>query len=170
MFLLMVKFDLNPWIVAFVGTCGTTLGRLIYSTVIVRWIGKTAIGKIKRADLDFLGQKLSGKKSGVMAFVFLYSTLPLSTTPLFTASGLARVSPFIMIPPFFLGNLIGDAVVLVSGQTAVHSMKDIYQGSLDPKNILLLIAGLGFILVVLFIDWRELLNEKKLKLRIKFWR
>ena len=47
MILIMLKFDLNPWVVAVFGTAGTVCGRLIFVTYIVPWVGKKTIGATK---------------------------------------------------------------------------------------------------------------------------
>jgi membrane protein YqaA with SNARE-associated domain len=170
MILIMLKFDLNPWIVALVGTAGTVSGRLIFVTYVIPWLGSKTIGSAKEEDLKYLGKKLSNKSVLTFFFILLYSILPLSTTALFTAAGLSKLRKILIIPPFFLGNLIGDGALLISGKYAIHNLSDLYKGSLDPKSIALSAFGLLFVLSFLFIDWRELIQNKKLKFKWKFWK
>lgn len=170
MLFIMLKFDLNPWLVAVVGTAGTVSGRLVYTSMIVPWIGKKTLGVEKESDLRFLGAKLSQHGWPTFAFVFFYSILPLSTTALFTATGLARVKKLYIIPPFFLGNLLGDSLILISGKYAVKNFGELYSGTFDLKNILLMLFGFIVMLLFLFIDWREMLTKKKLKMKWQFWK
>lgn len=170
MILIMLKFNLNPYVVALVGTMGTVTGRLIFVTYIIPWFGKKTIGKEKEADLKFLGEKLSKRGFWAFLFIFVYSILPLSTTALFTAAGLAKVRRTLIIFPFFLGNLFGDGALLVSGNYTFRHLSDLYEGSLDLKNLLLTAAGLLFVLLFLFVDWRELLENKKIRFKFKFWK
>jgi len=170
MMLIMFKFNLNPWIVVATGTCGTVCGRSIFVTFIIPWIGEKTIGATKDADLKFLGKKLSKRSWSTTIFVFVYSILPLSTTALFMAAGLAKVSRVMVIPPFFLGNLLGDGAILISSKYAIRNFSDLYKGSFDLKNILIMIFGLAVALLFLFIDWRALLENKKLKFKWRFWR
>jgi len=170
MMLLMFKFDLNPWAVVVIGTAGTVCGRMIFFTYIVPWVGKKAVGKKKEADLKFVGNKIFGKRWTTFVFVFIYSILPLSTTALFTAASLAKVKRVLIIPPFFLGNLIGDGFIIISGNYAITNFSDLYEGSFDLKNIVLMVVGLIVMLLFLFIDWRELLEKEKLKLKWRFWK
>lgn len=170
MLFIMMKFDLNPWSVAIVGTAGTVSGRLIYGSMIVPWVGTNTLGVEKEADLKFLGEKLSKHGWSTFAFVFLYSILPLSTTALFTATGLARVKKLYVIPPFFLGNLLGDGAILISGKYAVINFGELYAGSYDLKNILLMLFGLTAMVLFLFIDWREMLTNRNLKMKWQFWK
>lgn len=169
MMLIMLKFDLNPYIVATVGTTGTVLGRYVFSTFIIPWMGSKTLGKEKEEDLKFLGEQLSQKGFWTFFFIFIYSVLPLSTTALFTAAGLAKVRKRFVLPPFFLGNLFGDGALLISGKYAIHNFKDMYRGSLETKSILLMVLSLGLVLMFLFVDWRELIQNKKLKLKWRFW-
>jgi hypothetical protein len=170
MILIMLKFNLNPWWVALIGTAGTVSGRLVFVTYIVPWLGKQTIGRDKESDLKFLGDRLSKHGFSTFFFVFAYSLLPLSTTALFTAAGLAGVRKILIIIPFFLGNLIGDSALLISGKYTFHHFADLYEGFGSLKSILLLAAGLLFVFLFLLIDWRELLESKKLSLKWRFWR
>lgn len=163
----MTKFDLNPWITVSVGTCGTVSGRLLFVTYIIPWLGKKTLNREKQADLTFLGKKLSKRGWPAFLFVLLYSFLPLSTTALFTAAGLAKVRRVFIIPPFFLGNFAGDALLVVSGKYAISSFSDMLEGSWDLKNILLMFLGLFLVLAVL---WHKLLRRKKLEFKWKFWK
>ena len=170
MLYLLIKFNLDPLITVVVGTAGTVGGRLVYVTYIVPWLGKKAIGPDKEKDLQFLGKRLSKQGLATLGFVFVYSMLPLSTTVLFTAAGLAKVKRRFVVPPFFLGNLIGDGILLFSGQYAILHFGDMYKDSLNTKNILITFAGLTIITLFLFIDWREFLENKKIRFKFKFWK
>lgn len=170
MLYILFKFQLHPLITASVGTAGTVFGRLIYVTYIVPWMQKKSIGPKKEADLKFLGEKLSKQGPATLVFVFIYSILPLSTTVLFTAVGLAKVKRRYVVPGFFLGNLIGDGVLLLSGQYAITHFKDFYKDALNTQNILITLAGLLVMLLFVFIDWRALIQKKKIEFKWQFWK
>jgi hypothetical protein len=170
MLYIMMKFNLDAVTVALVGTAGTVSGRLIYMSFIVPWIGKKTIGDDKEDDLEYLGKKLSKKGPATLFFIFLYSILPLSTTALFTAAGLAKLKKIYIVPAFFLGNLIGDGATLLSGRYVINNFSDFYKGSTSPKGIAISLAALFFVLIFLFMDWRTLLEKKKIKLKFKFWK
>jgi hypothetical protein len=169
MLFIMFKFDLNPYVVVIVGTIGTVCGRMIFVTCIVPWLGRKAIGSKKDSDLKFVGEKLSQKGLMVFIFVFVYAILPLSTTALFMTAGLAKFKKKMIIPPFFLGNLIGDGALLIFGKYTITHISDFYKDSLSLKNIALMAFGLVFMSLFLFIDWRRLLEKKEIKLKFKFW-
>lgn len=169
MLLIMIKFDLNPFSVALVGTAGTVCGRIIFVTYIIPWLGKKTIGLKKDADLKFVGKKLSQKKTWVFSFVFIYSILPLSTTALFTAASLSKLKKTLIIPPFFLGNLIGDGLLLISGRYAITHFSDFYNDSMSLKNIMLMSVSVLLMLLFLFFDWRNFLENKRISFKFKFW-
>ncbi len=170
MLLLMLKYDLNPYATAVVGTCGTVTGRFIFSSVIIPWLGSKTLSRDKESDLRYLGTRINKKGIAAFAFIFLYSLLPLSTTALFTAAGLARVRTIFILPPFFLGNLIGDGLLLLSGKATIRSLGDLFKGSWSVKDISIMAVGLLVVLALLFVDWRTLLQKKKVKWKWTFWK
>jgi len=170
MLLVMLKYDLNPYATALVGTCGTVTGRLIFSSLIIPWLGSKTLSRDKESDLRYLGEHINKQGLATSAFIFLYSLLPLSTTALFTAAGLAQVRKIFILPPFFLGNLIGDGLLLLSGKATIRSLGDLFKGSWSVKDISMMGFGLVVVLALLFVDWRTLLQEKKVKWKWAFWK
>lgn len=170
MLFIMIKFELNPFYVALIGTAGTVCGRILYLTYIIPWLRKRTIGVQKNADLRFVGEKLSQRKAAVFFFIFFYSIFPFSTTALFTAAGLSKLKKTLIIPPFFLGNFIGDTLLLISGNYAVTHFSELYKNSMSLKNVLLTSVSIFLMLIFLFIDWRNLVENKRLTFKFRFWR
>jgi hypothetical protein len=170
MLLLMLKYDLNPYATALVGTCGTVTGRLIFSSLIIPWLGSKTLSRDKESDLRYLGEHINTQGFAAAVFIFVYSLLPLSTTALFTAAGLAQVRKIFILPPFFLGNLIGDGLLLLSGKATITSLGDLFKGSWSLKDISMMGFGLVVVLALLFVDWRTLLQSKTLKWKWAFWK
>jgi len=166
---LLVKFHLNPWLVVPLCVAGSTLGRYSMSLYIPRF-ADFVMKRHKTDELKFLGKKLSGKLWQSWLFVFIYSVTPLSTTALFTAAGLAKVKPWRMVPPFFCGKFLSDAVLIFSGLYATANFKDLVHGSYSPKAIVALSAGFVVMAGFLFLDWRALLQQKKLAFNFKIWK
>ena len=100
-------------------------------------------------------------------FVFFYTLTPLSTTALFTAVAAARITPWHILPAFFLGRLITDGVLLFSGKYASSNLSDALHGQANWQTAVTLIAGLIVISLVLFVDWRQLLEHRKFRFRFK---
>ena len=169
MIFMLVKFDLNPWLVLAVGVPGSVLGRYGLSLYAPWFFGKV-IRQTKRDDLKFVGRKLNSSLWRSWPFVLLYSLTPLSTTALFSAAGLARIKPVQILPPFFVGKFVSDAVMLFTGRYAIHNSVDLVSGTFSSKGIATMVAGLVVVAAFLFLDWRVLLEAKKLRLNFNIWK
>ena len=169
MVFMVVKFDLNPWLVLAVGVPGSVLGRYLLSLYAARFLGKV-MKQTKSDELKFAGRKLKGSLWRTWPFVLVYSLLPMSTTALFSAAGLARIKPIQILPPFFVGKFISDAVMLFSSRYALHSSVDVVYGSFSWKGLVTLVAGIVVLAAFLFLDWRRLLEERKLRVNFRIWK
>jgi membrane protein DedA with SNARE-associated domain len=165
----LVKFDLNPWIVLFAGVTGSALGRYIFSLYIPKVSGKL-IKRRKDQELEFVGKKLGQSRWKTWTFVFVYTLTPLSTTALFTAAGMAKIHPVQTVPPFFIGKLLSDGVLIVMGKHLSSNAGDFLHDLCSAKGILTMVFGLVVIGGLLFIDWRTLLQRRKLKFNFKIWK
>jgi hypothetical protein len=166
---LLVKYDLDPWIVVFLGVPGSALGRWIFSLYVVK-ISDKVIKRSKHEELQFVGKKLGTRLWPTWLFVFLYTLSPLSTTALFTAAGMAEVGAVRTIPPFFVGKFISDAAMIFGGLYAVGSLEELVAGSFSLKGIALMVLGVMIIFGFLFVDWFALLERKKLQFRFRIWK
>ena len=163
---LLVKFNLNPWAVIIIGVTGSTLGRYILTRYIPK-VSSSLINRREDENLRYIGTKIGRAKWPGATFVFLYTLTPLSTTALFTAAAAARVSPWHILPPFFLGRLITDGVLVFSGKYATGSLSELFHGQASWKTLLTVIAGLIVISAFLFVDWRCLLEKRKIRFNFK---
>ncbi len=164
----MTKFELNPWLVLAAGVPGSVLGRYVLSVFMPK-ISDRVMKKHKSDELKFVGGKLRQKRWHSWGFVFVYSLLPMSTTALFSAAGIARVSPLLVIPPFFVGKAISDAVMLSSSHYVAMNLTSVEQSLLSPKSIALGLLGLALLAIFLFLDWRVMLQKKKFALNFRIW-
>jgi membrane protein YqaA with SNARE-associated domain len=169
MMFLLVKFDLNPWIVLSAGVTGSALGQYIFSLYIPK-VSAKLITRRKDQELEFVGKKLGQARWKTWTFVFLYTLTPLSTTALFTASGMAKIHPMQTVPPFFVGKFLSDGLMIAMGKHLSSNAGDFWHSLISPKGIVTMVLGLIVIGGLLFIDWRTLLQKKKLKLNFKIWK
>lgn len=169
MVLLQVKFDLNPWLVLAVGVPASVLGRYGLS-LYTPWLSKKLLKARKAGELEFVGRKLKQKLWQSWTFVFIYSVSPLPTTPLFSAAGLAKISPLQIIPPFLVGKSISDAFMLFTGRAAFVSGAGLLTGTFSIKGIVMAVMTVLVIAGFLFLDWRTLLEKKRVRLNLHIWK
>jgi uncharacterized membrane protein len=164
-----MKYGLDIWIVLAFGVPGSAVGRYLYS-LYIPLLSHKFIKHEKNEDVRFIGGKLNTNKWKTRTFVFLYTLMPLPTTPLFTAAGMAKVNVWNVIPSFLAGKFISDAVMVFAGDYFARNAGHIASGMLSWKSISGSILGLLLILLFLFIDWRMLMMEKKFKIRFNIWK
>ena len=169
MVFLQLKYDLNIWTVLVFGVVGSALGRYMYSIYIKRFSTKY-LKEQKAEDMLFIGSRLAEKKWKVLLFVLVYTLIPVPTTPLFTASGIAGVRPLYIMPAFFTGKFASDALMIVTGNYVVKNLSVISSGLLSWHSLIGTGVGLLLICLFFFIDWRTLLTDKKIKLNFRIWK
>jgi len=169
MIFLQILFDLNIWWVIVVGVAGSILGRYILTLYIPFLAGKI-FKRTKNEDVEFLGKKMKEKGWRSQMVIIAYSLLPLPTTPLFLAGGMAKLKPLYIIPAFFIGKFISDTVTVHLGKYASEHTKSILEQASSWKSITSLAAGLLLICALLFIDWRSLIQKKKFQMKFNLWK
>ena len=166
MLLLQVAFHLNVWLVIFAGVAGSVLGRyilILYTPLIANKYFKES----KNEDVQFLGTKMQENKWKGQMIVLAYSLLPLPTTPLFLAAGMAKLNAVYIIPAFLIGKFTSDTLALLAGQYASENANNILENALSWKSIASFLLCLLLIFCILFVDWRSLIQKKKLVLKFK---
>jgi membrane protein DedA with SNARE-associated domain len=169
MIFLQIKFDLNVWAVIGIGVIGSILGRYIL-TMYIPYVSGKIFKKAKNDDVQMLGTKMKAQRWKAQMFIMLYSLMPLPTTPLFIAGGMAKMKPMYMIPPFIVGKIISDTIAVLSGKFAAENTSMLVEGVVSFKSIVGLVLGLMLVLAILFIDWRTLFIKKRLKLKFDIWK
>jgi membrane protein YqaA with SNARE-associated domain len=166
---LQILFGLNTWLVIIIGVAGSIIGRFVL-TLYIPLLADKIFKPEKNKEVQFLGKKMSEKGWKSQLIIVAYSLLPLPTTPLFLAGGMARIKPIQIIPAFFVGKFISDSVAVHLGKFASKNFDGIINASLSWKSITGLVVGLVLICALLFIDWFSLLEKKKFKLNFKIWK
>ncbi|MBK8713072.1 MAG: hypothetical protein IPL97_14575 [Niastella sp.] len=166
---LQVIYGLNPWLIVIIGVAGSILGRYTL-TLYIPWLADKIFKPKKNKEVQFLGNKMKEKGWRSQLIILTYSLLPLPTTPLFLAGGMARIKPIQIIPAFFIGKFISDSIAVHLGIFTFENLEDIASATLSWKSIGSLILGLLLICALLFIDWFSLIEKKKFKLNFKIWK
>jgi membrane protein YqaA with SNARE-associated domain len=166
---MIIKWKLNPWGVIAAGALGSVIGRYIL-TLYMPHVSSKIFRRTETANISFLGKRLGGRFWHANIFVMLYAISPLSTTALFTAAGMAHVNPWNILPGFAIGKFVGDAWVILAAKVTAENATDLLHGHVSWQMALSAAGGLLLISGVLFIDWRQLLGHKKLRLNFKIWK
>lgn len=158
-----MKFDLNIWYVLIFGVLGSALGR--YTLFLyIPYLSNRYIKVEKNEDLQFIGKKLEHKGWKIQAFVLLYTLMPLPTTTLFSAAGIAKIKAINIVPTFLIGKFTSDMIMVITGDYVANNTASFLNGLLTWKSISGIALGLLILCMLLFIDWRKLLIEKKFTL------
>lgn len=169
MIFLQITYKLNIWAVIAIGVFGSILGRYILTLYIPKISGKL-LTIDKNEDVEYLGKILKHNGWKGHLFILIYCLMPLPSTPLFIAGGIAKMKPYYIIPGFIVGKFISDTIAVLLGKYAAENIDGIVSGMISWKSITGLAAGLFLVMCILFIDWRTLLQQKKLTLRFHVWK
>lgn len=161
MVFLQVVFGLDIWWVIIIGVAGSILGRYVL-TLYVPLLADRIFKRSKNEDVQYLGERMKDLGWRGQAAILAYTLLPLPTTPIFLASGMARINAIYVIPVFFVGKFTSDAITVHLGKYASENIESIIDKGFSWPSVISLILGLFFIGSILFIDWRSLLLRKKL--------
>lgn len=164
-----MRYGLDIWMVLAVGVPGSAVGRYLYS-LYVPYLSNKFIKPEKNEDVRFIGSKLNHNVWKTRAFALVYTLMPLPSTPLFTAVGMANVKLIHIIPSFLIGKFISDAIMVHAGDYLAKNAESIAAGMISWKSISGSLLGLILVLLFLFIDWHTLLKEKKLRIRFNIWK
>ena len=166
---LQIHYHLNVWMVISIGVAGSVLGRYILTLYIPK-IAHRLFNPAKNEDVQFLGRKLKEKGWKSQLAILTYSLLPLPTTPLFIAGGMAKMKPYLIIPAFMIGKFTSDAVAVFMGKYAAENTSSVIDGIISVKSAIGLVFGVLLVFAFLFIDWRSWLQEKKFRINLKIWK
>src|SRR5450759_5035366 len=169
MVFLQIMFGLNIWLVIVIGVAGSILGRYILTLYIPLLAGRM-FKRSKNEDVEFLGKKMKEKGWRGQLVIIAYSLLPLPTTPLFLAGGMAKIKPLYIIPAFFIGKFTSDTITVHIGKYASEHAKSMIDGALNWKSIASLAIGFVLISALLCVDWRSLIQKGKFQLKFKIWK
>jgi membrane protein YqaA with SNARE-associated domain len=169
MVFLQMRYGLDIWPVLIVGVVGSAIGRYLYS-LYIPYFSSRLLKQQKNEDMMYIGSRLNENNWKVQVFVLLYTVLPLPSTPLFTAAGISRINTLAIIPAFLVGKFIIDTIMVHAGNYIVSNTTEIAAGLVSWQNIVGTIAGILVVLLFLFVDWRRLLQEKKLMLNFNIWK
>lgn len=169
MVFLQIYYDLNIWMVVFIGVAGSLLGRYVL-TLYIPYIAGNLFKPVKNQDVHYLGKVLQENVWKSQLVILAYSLLPLPTTPLFVAAGMTKTRPLHIIPAFFVGKFTSDSILVNLGKYGAENTDKILHSASSWQSFMSLAVGLLLISALLFIDWRSLIQKKKFQLNFRIWK
>lgn len=169
MVFLQILFGLDIWWVIAIGVAGSVLGRYLLTLYIPLLAGRV-FKKAKSEDVQFLGEKMKEQGWKTQAAILAYTLLPLPTTPLFLASGIAQINARYIIPVFIVGKFTSDAITVHLGKYVSENAESIVVAGVSWKSATSLLFGLIFLSMVLFVEWRSLIQKRKFVLNFRIWK
>ena len=158
--------DANPLVVALIGACAATAGRLVLAKLSRVVIRRRFLGEQTRDNIDTIKTALERHRSLTFGAFLIYAFSPFPSNYLFIAYGLTELKLRLVAVPFFLGRIVSYsfwvfAAAEVSqwlGREATEAQS--YFGVYFVLTQLLL---LGAVYAFMRVDWRHLLARKKLR-------
>jgi membrane protein DedA with SNARE-associated domain len=169
MVFLQIIFELNVWLVIVLGVVGSVLGRYIL-LLYTPFLAKKYLKVSKNNDIQFLGEKMNENKWKGQMVILAYSLLPLPTTPLFLGAGISKLKARYIIPWFLIGKFTSDTIALLVGKYAAENTESLIENAFSWKSITSLILGLIMLFCLFFLNWRTLIQTKKLVFNFKIWK
>lgn len=169
MIILQSAFGLSIWPVIIAGVAGSAIGRLILAYYIPV-VADRILSAEKNEDLRLLGEKIKTKGLKSQLFILIYTLLPLSSTPLFIAGGIARISPFYMLPVFIIGKFTTDSIAVFMGKYVAENKANFITDIFSLESIAALLLFFLLIFCLLFINWRTFIHTHKIQFKFNIWR
>lgn len=163
-----VRFSPNIVVLALVGAVAATLGRLVLSKLSTAIVRKKYLSRSALDNIDAIKERLENNRKLSFTVFLFYAFSPLPSNHLFIAYGLTALQLRLIAAPFLIGRVVSYAFW---AYTASSVARMVAYESVTTKSFFsyYFIASQLFGLVVIYvftkIDWRSLLNEKKLKWR-----
>ncbi len=161
---LSLELDANPVGIVVAGALGAALGR----TVLAWWsreLGPRMMGDATRENVAYLAGRLHSRR-GTWGAATLLAVSPPPAGALYIAAGLLRINLAVVAGACFAGRLVTYGLGVAVASVAADEIADRLREAVGPWSIALGIAILAAALWVFGrIDWRRLLEERRLRLR-----
>lgn len=144
-----------------VGALSASLGRYGLAAAFRRFGARLPASR--RENLEALGTTLSSTR-GLLGSLLLFAVSPVPSNTLFEAAGLARVRLGPLLAAFCAGRLLSYSVYLTAASKAEGKVRDVIsQGFTSPQAIALGLGGIVLLVVMVRIDWIEVID------RVRTW-
>ncbi|WP_028362907.1 membrane protein [Paraburkholderia phenoliruptrix] len=158
----------NPFVFALVAASAATLGRLVLATFARTLVRGRLMREADRENIDVIRIWLERHKTMTASAFFFYSLSPFPSNYLFIAYGLSGLPLRVIGVPFFIGRTASYAVWAHLGRfVSTHIDPEVqFEGSyLSGYFVVTQIALLGLVYILMKLDWKILVEQRKLTWR-----
>lgn len=155
----------SPFVFAFVAAGAATLGRLILATFARALVRVRLMRESDRQNIDVVRAWLEKHKKMTVSAFFLYALSPLPSNYLFIAYGLSGLPLRVIGAAFFVGRTVSYAVWTHLGRFVSAHIDPEAQfegGYLSGYFVITQLVLLGFVYILMKLDWNMLLEQRKL--------
>jgi membrane protein YqaA with SNARE-associated domain len=161
---LSVKLGGDPVGIVLAGALGAAIGRTALAAT-ARGLGPRVLRPSVKANVDYLATRLHRPRARAGVALLLAASPP-PTGALYMAAGILRVNLGLVAAASFAGRAVTYGIAVAVAGSAVEQIPGRLRDAAAPLPIALglaLVAALLWLLVR--IDWRTLLEERRLRLR-----
>ena len=158
----------NPFVFAVVAASAATIGRLVLARFARSLMRGRLMRKSDRENIGVVEEWLKKRRKLTVGAFFLYALGPLPSNFLFIAYGLSGLPLRIIGVAFFAGRTISYSVWAHLGRFAsafIDSETEFEGGYLSGYFVITQLGLLGFVYLLTKLDWKMLIEQRKLKWR-----
>lgn len=161
---LSLELSANPAGIVVAGALGAAAGRTVLAWA-ARGLGPRFMGPATRENVNYLARRLHSRR-GTWAAATLLAISPPPSGALYIAAGIVRINLAVVAGACFAGRLVTYSFGVAAASIAADQIADRLRESAGPWSIALGVAILGVALWIFGrIDWRLLLEQRRLRLR-----
>ncbi|ACC75368.1 hypothetical protein PPMP20_02815 [Paraburkholderia phymatum] len=158
----------NPFVFAVVAASAATTGRLVLAAFARLLLRGRLMRDADRQNIEVVEAWLKKRKKLTVGAFFLYALGPFPSNYLFIAYGLSGLPLAVIGAAFFAGRTISYSVWAYLGRLAsayIDIESPMEGGYLSGYFIVLQLALLGSVYVLMKLDWKVLIEQRRLKWR-----
>jgi membrane protein YqaA with SNARE-associated domain len=148
----------NIFLLVLIGVTASTCGRYILAKISAKTFD--ILGKKDKEDMEFLREKLKGKKWKKFIFSFLFSLGPFPSNALFITIGATKIKLREILAGFFFGRLLSYLFLVFTTQHIFSSLELTFEGQATLWTIVVEIIGVLAIIWFFTFDWKKFFKEK----------
>jgi membrane protein YqaA with SNARE-associated domain len=147
-----------------VAVLGATIGRALFAVLVRAGVGWLPTGAT-RANVEVLERWMRRRRHAVASLAALLLVPGMASTPIFMAAGALRLALAPLLAAFAVGRAAFYGLVVVASQAGEATVSRAIERGVSPWAIAVaLLAVLGPLAVLLRLDWRALIEDRRFRL------